>query len=133
MRERHMRILEAAMDRVLPSSEAAPGATAAGALQHVERLLESDVVGPDAATIGQGLELLDSAALSRWGRPFPECRSTEQDAVLRQVQDIPHPPVQQFFSLLVRLTLSGFLCAPEHGGNRSGMGWRFVGFMPRSP
>ncbi len=65
-----------------------------------------------------------------WGSDFVACDGARQDAVLRVVQETPHPSVQRFFEVLLRVTLSGYLCAPACGGNRGGVGWRHLGFVP---
>ena len=40
---------------------------------------------------------------------------------------------RRFFTLLLTFTLEGFFSDPVYGGNRDGVGWRFIGFSIRPP
>jgi len=116
----------AAIRRVLPSDDGA-GAREAGADDYVLEVMEKRA-GPlsvrDAKT---GLGMLEDLARRRGERSFCELSAAEQDEVLRQLQLIPHPTVQRFFKRLVALTLEGFLCDPQRGGNRDQVGWSSLG------
>ena len=124
------RTLGAALERILPSDDG-PGAAEAGSVEYAERALAEPRFRDAAARVLAGLDLLDSIAAGLWGERFSACSGEQRDAVLRQLQAIPHPTAQRFFPLLVRLAVAGFLCAPAHGGNRGGVGWEYIGFDPR--
>ncbi|WP_420125462.1 gluconate 2-dehydrogenase subunit 3 family protein [Longimicrobium sp.] len=119
--------LAAAMDRVLPP-EPGPGASDANAIGYVDWLIGTE--GRSGAALGPGLALLDSIAEGTCGRPFAACSPAERDQVLARMQDVPHPTAQRFFRSLVMMTVTGFLCAPRHGGNRGRAGWNAIGFVP---
>lgn len=121
--------LASAMERILPSGDG-PGAREANAIGYVDWYAAQPAFRRVEPRLLFGLNLLDSIAASLYGRPFGDCPPEQQDAVLSRVQDIPHTSAQRFFSLLVWLTLSGFLCPPEYGGNRGRAGWGFIGFDP---
>jgi gluconate 2-dehydrogenase gamma chain len=121
--------LGAAMERILPGGDG-PGATDANALGYVDWLTRQPRFAPAAHTLATGLALLDSMAAATAGAPFAACPPAGQDEVLRRVQMTPHPTVQRFFVMLVRMTLDGFLGAPAYGGNRGGSGWAYIGFDP---
>lgn len=123
------RTLESAMERILPSGDG-PGAREANAIGCMDWLVRQPVYARVEQRLLFGLGLLDSLATSLHGRPFADCAPEQQDAVLRRVQQIPHRTAQRFFSQLVWLTLAGFLCPPEYGGNRGRAGWSFIGFEP---
>jgi hypothetical protein len=122
--------LAAAMERILPPGNG-PSATEVNAVGYAEWM----VSGPNftvaaRAVLETGLDLLDLLADTLWGRPFALCAPEERDAVLRRAQETPHPTVRRFFLMLVRMTLTGFFCAPSYGGNRNGAGWASIGFVP---
>ena len=124
------RTLAAAMDRVLPGGEG-PGAAGANAVGYAEWAARQPGFGePARHALATGLRLLDSLAAALWERPFAECAADERDAVLRRVEETPHPTIQRFFVLLVRMTVTGLFCAPSYGGNRGGAGWAWIGFAP---
>lgn len=79
-----------------------------------------------------GLELLAGLSRDLFGMDFADLPGEDQDAVLRRVASVPHPAARRFFAALVNLALAGFLCDPAHGGNRNGVGWRYIGYSPRT-
>jgi gluconate 2-dehydrogenase gamma chain len=117
------------MERILPGGDG-PGATDAHAVGYADWLVGHPQFASVRAVLSTGLALVETLAVSTAGKPFPECGPREQDEVLRRVQQTPHPTVQRFFVLLVRLTIDGFLGAPRYGGNRNRVGWEYIGFMP---
>lgn len=128
----HVRqLLEAVVDRILPSDDDL--ARRAGVAAYVETALQGPIHQGSRNLVKQGLELIDSVAEEDYERPFPECATDEQDAVLEQIADAEERPVRHFFHTLVSLTLEGFLCDPSHGGNRDEIGWRHMGYGTIAP
>jgi gluconate 2-dehydrogenase subunit 3-like protein len=126
------RVLASAMDRVLPEGRG-PSAGDLGAIDFADWLTRQPDFAPNLGVLRSGLALLDTASVGTTGRPFAACDATQQDAVLRALHDAPHPTVQRFLRLLVRLTLAGAFSPPAYGGNRGGAGWRYIGYEPRPP
>jgi gluconate 2-dehydrogenase gamma chain len=63
------------------------------------------------------------------GKGFAAASAAEQDELLRAFQNPARGlPGAHVFSLVLTLTLEGFLSDPRHGGNRGGVGWAFVGY-----
>lgn len=118
-----------AMERVLPAGRG-PGATEAHAIGYVDWYARQNRLRWKPDYFINGLDLIESIAQGVYGKSLAACSNVEQDAVLTRVHDTPHPNVQRFFSTLVRMTISGFLCAPEYGGNRNMVGWTHMGFTP---
>jgi gluconate 2-dehydrogenase gamma chain len=118
------------MDRVFPAGSG-PSAGDANAMGYFDWYTRQPEFGAHAAAMSRGLALLDDVALRIAGREFVACDGDEQDAVLHLIEDTPHPTVQRFLRLLVRLTLAGVLTPPTFGGNRDRIGWRFIGYDPR--
>jgi hypothetical protein len=116
--------LTAALECVLP------GAAEAGAAGYAERLAARSDPSAAAERLSVGLALLDSLAEGMWGAPFAACSGEQRDGVLEELGRVPHHSAQRCLRMLVQLAIRGFLCAPEHGGNRGGAGWKFAGFTP---
>ncbi len=127
------RAADAALARILPS-ESGPGAREAGCVNFLDKsLLHEDA--HLAPLVRAGLAALDAVAGAR--RPeavFAELPPPEQDAILAGLErgDLPGwppaPPPRSFFEVLRLEALLGFLCDPRHGGNRSWVGWRRMGY-----
>lgn len=73
-----------------------------------------------------GLRLTNTIARQRFGSAFSRLTAGQQDEVIEALRT--HPEGGSFLHLITAHTVEGFLCAPEYGGNRSGIGWRLVGF-----
>jgi gluconate 2-dehydrogenase subunit 3-like protein len=69
-------------------------------------------------------------AAQSYGKPFESCGDAERSEILRRLQRVPHRIARDFLTILVDLTLEGFLCDPSHGGNHAGAGWLAVGYSP---
>jgi|GEM_PF-3183789 len=118
--------LKAAALRVLPSDEGC-GAREAGAEDYVVRMVETRSGPGTVRDLKTGLEMLEDLACHVGAKSFANLSEDEQDQVLRQLQLTPHPTLQRFFRQLVALTVEGFLCNPQRGGNHRSVGWVWLG------
>ena len=117
------------MERILPGGDR-PGAADSHAIGYADWLFARPAFAKARATAVAGVALLDSIAQGTCGRPFAACSAEERDAAIARLEEVPHPTAQRFFADLVLLTVTGFLCAPRYGGNRGGVGWEAIGFVP---
>jgi gluconate 2-dehydrogenase gamma chain len=117
---------KAAIERVLPDVDGA-GAARANAAAFLHWLWVQDFFVEHHAVLLKGVTTLDEVAERQFVQPFTQCSTAQQDRVLELVQQIPHPTIQRFFVMLIRVALSGFLSDPRYGGNTDGSGWRYVG------
>jgi gluconate 2-dehydrogenase gamma chain len=126
---RHAAIVEAAAARIFPTTST-PGATEAGAVNYVERLL-AEAYPEFAPLYRSGCRALDRHAKRRFGKGFLRIAAAEQDAVLADFEAGRVPGfgrASEFFETLLNHTMEGVLGEPAYGGNRSLVGWRLVGF-----
>ncbi len=121
--------LVAAAARILPSDDGA-GAIETDAAAYIEHLLEEDFDIDSCHRFVAGLDLLEGAAQDLFGRPFAVCSETEQDQIVQHLLSVPHRVTRRFVTLLVYAAIQGFLCDPEHGGNRDALGWSYLGLRP---
>lgn len=131
MTDEQRRTLAAATERILPSGDG-PGAAEANVMGCIEWILRQGTLRAQQRFLS-GVDLLRDLARESHGKDFADCDPAVQDGVLAQIQSIPHPIAQRFFWTLTKLTLAGFLSDPVHGGNRNGVGWRYLGFDPVQP
>lgn len=119
--------LAAAASRILPSEDG-PGAAEAGVADYVAAALGEERLNGWLPFFVHGLGRIEAISLETLGRRFPAATVEEQEEVLRQLQAMPEPHLRHFFGQLVRLCIEGFLGDPRYGGNRDGLGWRYVGY-----
>jgi hypothetical protein len=70
----------------------------------------------------EGLDALDASARRAFGRSFSELGRWAREAVLGWLPGVP----EDFVELAFAHTLEGTYGAPEYGGNRERVGWRFT-------
>lgn len=126
---RHAALIEAAAARIFPTTST-PGATEAGAVNYIKRLLV-EAYPKLAPLYRSGCRALDRHAKRRFGAGFLHIAATEQDAVLAEFEAGRVPDFSRasdFFEMLLSHTMEGVLGEPAYGGNRGLVGWRLVGF-----
>jgi gluconate 2-dehydrogenase gamma chain len=117
--------LEAMTVRILPSDDG-PGAREAGAIYFIDRALET-FLRDQRPLVTSGLVGLGAAVAARHPgiSSFSALSPAEQDDMLRAIEG------GDFFALVRRATIAGFLANPSYGGNRDTVGWRWIGFEDR--
>jgi gluconate 2-dehydrogenase gamma chain len=123
--------LRALCSHILPSDQD-PGATEAGCAEFISSELAKEPFAVLRAILEDGLRSLDATAKGIHATGFAGLDSAGRDTCLSQVARLKNRALngERFAHLAVVLTLEGFLCAPRHGGNRDGVGWRFAQFEP---
>jgi gluconate 2-dehydrogenase gamma chain len=149
-------LIEAAVDRLIPSDAHGPGGKQAGCAVFIDRQLAGPygrAAGlymkppfmPGAATQGYqmpdapaaryraGLKALaDYIAATFSGKSFAELAPDDQDRVLAGLESgsiaLKDVKAAEFFALLLQNTQEGFFADPIYGGNREMAGWKLVGF-----
>jgi len=147
--------LDAAVARLIPADELSPGAKEAGVTYFIDQQLfggfgtmakmyrqgphgegtpqqgyQSPLTPQEAyrAAIGE----IDTACAKQYGQVFAKLGATQQDEVLRALEEGKFPleavPERFFFNLLLDNTIEGFFADPIYGGNRDKIGWKLVGF-----
>jgi hypothetical protein len=131
MTERQLRTLSAAVDRIVPP-DATCGAADAGAAEFILRLLQRECSG-EQATYLEGLDGIDREAEARYGRAFAAMDPSQQDDLLRAIEDDNTKIAwtvspRGFFEMLVEHVLEGFYADPGNGGNRDEVSWKMIGY-----
>jgi gluconate 2-dehydrogenase gamma chain len=150
-------VVDAIVDRLIPTDELGPGAKDAGVTTFIDRQLTGPygghdwlyMQGPFSATPlpTQGLQSpltprqqyrLGLAALASYckttfsGRGFEQLTPDEQDKLLTTMEKgetkLPGFESRMLFNAVHANTMEGFFADPIYGGNRDMVGWKLVGF-----
>jgi gluconate 2-dehydrogenase gamma chain len=111
--------------RIIPSDDG-PGATEAGAVYFIDRALRTFAADQQIA-YREGLAdlKLRREKLLPGSASFSGLTAVEQIKLLHAIED------SDFFSILRQHTVLAWLGNPEYGGNRGGVGWKYIGFDDR--
>lgn len=124
-------LLDAIVDRLIPSDEHGPGAREAGVLRYIDRALGGALASTRPAYTA-GLEALDRYARQTRGAGFLELPSRDKDSVLIDVETGAARGFQgssaQFFAMVLAHTRQGMFGDPFYGGNVNFAGWDLLGY-----
>jgi gluconate 2-dehydrogenase gamma chain len=124
-------LLNAIVERLIPTDEHGPGAREAGATRYIVSALAGDY-RRYLAEYRTGLASIDALAHTAFGMPFVSLEPERQDAILAEVdskqisRDAPTP--RSFFDLVLKHTREGVFGDPRWGGNADRVGWRLIGY-----
>jgi gluconate 2-dehydrogenase gamma chain len=124
-------LLDAIVDRLIPSDEHGPGAREARVTHYIDRALGGALAASRQA-YASGLAALDRYATSSRGKPFLELSNTDKDSVLIDVETGAATGFTgssaQFFALMLNHTRQGMFGDPYYGGNDNFIGWDLIGY-----
>jgi gluconate 2-dehydrogenase gamma chain len=130
---KHLAIVTAAVDRILPRDED-PGALDADVPAYIDRALTTPELRTIKPALQSGLDVLDRRSQARFNTPFASATPQQRDELLEEMKNSsPTSGEARFWDLLVSLTMEGFLGDPSYGGNRDQVGWKLVGFNTSAP
>jgi gluconate 2-dehydrogenase gamma chain len=124
-------LLEAIVERLIPSDANGPGAKEARAAHYIDRALGGALASSRNA-YASGLEALDRYARSSRGKPFLELALSDQDSVLIDCETGGATGFTgssaQFFAMLLNHTRQGTFGDPYYGGNAGFIGWDLINY-----
>jgi gluconate 2-dehydrogenase gamma chain len=126
-------LLEAVVDRLIPSDALGPGAREARAAHYIDRALGGALASSRQA-YAAGLASLDRYAHASRGQGFLDLSAADRDSVLMDVESGSVTPgifagsSAQFFGLVLNHTRQGTFGDPYYGGNANFVGWDLLGY-----
>ena len=122
-------LLEAIVDRLVPSDALGPGAKEARAAHYIDRALGGALAASRQA-YASGLAALDRYARSSRGQSFLDLSATDRDSVLIDCETGGATGFSgssaQFFNLVLSHTRQGMFGDPYYGGNANYIGWDLI-------
>ncbi len=108
--------------QIVPSDDG-PGATEAGAVYFIDRALNT-FASDKQSTYRDGLDALQQrrASMFRGSASFAALSHGQQVQLLHAIEKT------DFFSVVRTHTVLAWLADPAYGGNRNGVGWKYIGF-----
>ena len=119
------KILEAFVDRLIPTDELGPGAVECGVADYIDRCL-TGFNAAEKPMFLEGLAALDLYALQTQKTAFASLTPVRRDQVLTEINNNQAPALRGFFNRVRRLTLEGMFSDPSYGGNKNFAGWDLI-------
>ena len=124
-----MRLIDAVVNRLIPSDELGPGASEAGVPVYLERSFAGHLSGERSA-FSEALATIEAAARARHNTAFAQLSPAQQDEFLAAMEKNEvsgfRPDSRTFFNRIRQLTLEGMFGDPWYGGNRGFAGWDLI-------
>ncbi len=114
--------VEAIASLIIPTTET-PGAREAGVVYFVDRSLRT-FAADQQKPFADALAVVDGKRKERFpaSANFASLTVAQQTEILKAIEETPA------FGMFRFVTVAGFLCNPEDGGNRDMVGWKLIGF-----
>src|SRR5271170_5643251 len=114
--------VEAISALIIPTTDT-PGAREAGVVYFVDRSLHT-FAADQQQPFSDALAAVDAKRKERFpaSQSFASLTTAQQTEILKAMENTPA------FGTFRFVTVAGFLCNPEDGGNRDMVGWKLVGF-----
>jgi gluconate 2-dehydrogenase gamma chain len=124
--------IKAIFGRLIPGDSSDPGAVEAGAHIYLDHALAGFYFTLQQ-TYRRGLAAVDAYSQTKYKNGFASLTSTQQDAVLADMEKgsatgFYGPSATEFFSTLVKHVREGMFSDPLYGGNKNAVGWKMEGF-----
>jgi gluconate 2-dehydrogenase gamma chain len=149
-------LVDAFVDRLIPTDELGPGAKDSGVTTFIDRQLTGPYGGHDwlymqgpfsanpLPTQGLqspltprqqyrlGIAALEAHCATTFNRSFAQLKADEQDKLIAAMEkgevQLPNFSSRMLFNAIYNNTVEGFFADPIYGGNRDMAGWKLVGF-----
>ena len=122
-------LIEALVDRLIPSDENGPGARECGVANYIDRSFSGPLAGERTRFI-VGLAAIDAFARNIHRAAFVELALGNRDEVLTAMENNDAggftPDSRTFFYRVRQLALEGMFGDPLYGGNRGFAGWDLI-------
>lgn len=122
-------LLEAIIDRLIPSDATGPGAKEAGVMRYIDRAL-GGALGSSRGSYAANLPALDRYARSSRGKGFLELPDRDKDSVLIDCETGGALGFSgnsgQFLGMVLNHTRQGMFGDPFYGGNVNFAGWDLI-------
>lgn len=124
-------LLQAVVDRLIPSDALGPGAKEARVAFYIDRAL-GDALASSRTAYSAGLAALDRYATSSRGKPFLQLPTVDQESVLIDCETGGATGFTgssaQFFGMVLNHTRQGMFGDPFYGGNANYAGWDLLNY-----
>ena len=126
------RTLDHVLQNLLPSEQDSPGAIDFGSLEYLRHALEWPRENPeDREFILNGVGWLNGVARGQYGQDFSDLAIEDQEKTLTEISK--SDAGERWLSQLLTYAIESVFSDPIYGGNKDGLGWRWLQHQPGMP
>ncbi len=117
---------------LFPAADDTPGAEDIGATVYLHRVIENPKAdGEDKDFIFRGVGWLDGLTQDRYKKSFLQLTRGQQQEIIEVI--VNSSAGRNWVSTLLTYTLEALLMDPVYGGNKNGVGWKWLEHKPGFP
>ena len=117
---------------LFPATDDIPGAEDIGATVYLHRAIENPKAdGEDKDFIFRGVGWLDDLTQERYKKSFLQLTPGQQQEIIEVI--VNSSAGRNWVSILLNYTLEALLMDPVYGGNKNGVGWKWLEHKPGYP
>ncbi len=117
---------------LFPPADDIPGATDIGATLYLHRAIENpNADGEDKTFIFRGVGWLDDLTQERHKKKFRQLSAEQQQGMIEII--VKSKAGRNWISILLNYILEALLMDPVYGGNKNGIGWKWLEHQPGFP
>lgn len=117
---------------LFPAAEDVPGASDIGADVYLHRAIENpNADGEDKDFIMRGVGWLNDLTQQRFNKTFLQLTNAQQQEIIEQI--VKSKAGRNWVSTLLSYILEALLTDPVYGGNKNGVGWKWLQHQPGYP
>ena len=124
--------IAAVQEHLFPADENSPGAQDIQALNFLQNMLNApDVEKSTREHIINGVGWLNDLSIQTYKHTFIELDDKKREKILRKIEQ--SRAGSRWLSLLMTYLLEALLSDPVYGGNKEGIGWKWLEHQPGYP
>ena len=119
-------------ETLFPAAEDVPGASDFGADVYLHRAIENpNADGEDKDFIKRGVGWLDDLTQQSFKKTFLQLTAAQQQEMIEKI--VSSRAGRNWVSMLLSYILEALLSDPVYGGNKNGIGWKWLQHQPGYP
>jgi gluconate 2-dehydrogenase gamma chain len=124
--------IAAVQEHLFPADEHSPGASDIQALNFLQNMINApDVEESERKHIKNGAGWLNDLSTQIYKKKFIELNKNNREIILRKIEQ--SRAGSRWLSLMMNYLLEALLSDPVYGGNKNGIGWKWLEHQPGYP
>ena len=124
--------IAAVQEHLFPADKDSPGASDIQALNYLQNMINApDIEDSERESIKNGSKWLNDLSIQIYNKNFTELGETNREKVLRRIEN--SRAGRRWLSLLMTYLIEALLSEPVYGGNKNGIGWKWLEHQPGFP